>query len=213
LENYILATMAETEAAEVPAAELSEADAEIAEMQRKVQEMEDEADKLRQMTDSAADVAGGDSEDIDNRSVYVGQVDYGCTPEELQEHFKNCGAVNRITIMVNKYDGTPKGFAYIEFADADAIEKAMLLHGSLLRDRQLKVIQKRSNIPGFNKGKGKDKGKKGKGKGKKGKVKGKPYYDPYHDPYYDPYAKGKGKGKWYGPAYDPYGYDPWYAPY
>ncbi|KYF39430.1 RNA recognition motif-containing protein, partial [Toxoplasma gondii TgCatPRC2] len=35
-------------------------------------------------------------------------VDYSSTPAELQEHFKSCGTINRITIMVDKYTGHPK---------------------------------------------------------------------------------------------------------
>jgi len=35
--------------------------------------------------------------------VYVGQVDYGCTPEELQLHFNSCGTVNRVTILTDKF--------------------------------------------------------------------------------------------------------------
>jgi len=31
--------------------------------------------------------------------VYVGNVDYSCTPEELQMHFQSCGTVNRVTIL------------------------------------------------------------------------------------------------------------------
>lgn len=26
-------------------------------------------------------------QEVDSRSVYIGNVDYGCTPEELQQHF------------------------------------------------------------------------------------------------------------------------------
>ena len=46
-------------------------------------------------------------EEADNRSVYVGQVDYSATPEELQVHFKDCGTVNRVTILTDKM-GNPK---------------------------------------------------------------------------------------------------------
>jgi polyadenylate-binding protein 2 len=49
--------------------------------------------------------------------VYIGNVDYGATAEELEQHFHGCGSINRVTILCNKFDGTPKGFAYIEFAD------------------------------------------------------------------------------------------------
>merc|ERR1712066_357597 len=145
-------------------AALSAADAEIEEMQRKVTEMEEEAEKLKKLTDSVEQEQGEgiDREDVDKRSVYIGQVDYGSTPEELQEHFKSCGQINRITILVDKYTGQPKGFAYIEFADDQCVQNSLLLNGSLFRGRQLKVVQKRTNIPGWNT-KGMGKGKFGKG--------------------------------------------------
>ena len=42
-------------------------------------------------------------------SVSLLQVDYAATPADLQEHFKGCGQINRITIMVDKFTGHPKG--------------------------------------------------------------------------------------------------------
>jgi len=54
---------------------------------------------------------------VDSRSVYVGNVDYSATPEELQKvrprclarltvkHFAPIGAINRITILCDKYTG------------------------------------------------------------------------------------------------------------
>jgi RNA recognition motif. (a.k.a. RRM, RBD, or RNP domain) len=48
-------------------------------------------------------------------SVYVGQVDYSATPEELLAHFEACGTVERVTIVCDKMTGRPKGFAYLEF--------------------------------------------------------------------------------------------------
>ena len=53
------------------------------------------------------------------KSIYVGQVDYSATPEELVAHFKACGQVERVTIMCDKFTGHPKGFAYIEFEVCD----------------------------------------------------------------------------------------------
>jgi len=184
---------------------LMSADAEIEEMQKKVQEMEEEAEKLKQLTDSVEEQGEGiDREEVDKRSVYIGSVDYGSTPEELQEHFKSCGQINRITILVDKYSGHPKGFAYVEFADEQSVQNSLLLNGSLFRGRQLKVMQKRTNVPGFLKGGGGGKGKKGKGKGKKPP----PYWAMYPPPdpygwdygYYPPPPKGyKGGYKGYKP--------------
>mmetsp|Transcript_58931 Transcript_58931/g.140670 ORF Transcript_58931/g.140670 Transcript_58931/m.140670 type:complete len:207 (-) Transcript_58931:66-686(-) len=177
---------------------ISNVDAEIEEMQRKVAEMDEEAEKLKKLTD-AAEEQGGDPEEVDKRSVYVGNVDYGTTPEELQEHFKACGHTNRITILIDKFTGHPKGFAYIEFADEQTVQNSLLLNGSLFRGRQLKVTQKRTNIPGWN-----VKGKSSKGKSSKGKGKGKGKGGGY--------GKGAGGWMWVDSGYDSWGWDYGYAP-
>lgn len=67
------------------------------------------------------------------------QVDYACTPEEVQQHFQSCGTVNRVTILTDKF-GQPKGFAYVEFVETEAVQEALLLNESELHGRQLKVF-------------------------------------------------------------------------
>lgn len=68
-------------------------------------------------------------------------MDYGATAEELEQHFHGCGSINRVTILCNKWDGQPKGFAYIEFGDKDSVQTAMALDESLFRGRQIKVTE------------------------------------------------------------------------
>lgn len=94
----------------------------IAAMKRRVAEMESEAAKLREMQSQqdgyeaegpAGSSTGGreDREDVDARSVFVGNVDYGATPEEIQAHFNNgAGSINRVTILLDKFTGHPKGY-------------------------------------------------------------------------------------------------------
>ena len=48
--------------------------------------------------------------EADGRSIYVGNVDYGATAEELEQHFHGCGSINRVTIQCDKYSGHPKGY-------------------------------------------------------------------------------------------------------
>ena len=131
----------------------------------------------------------------DSRSVYVGQVDYSATPEELQEHFAGCGTVNRVTILCDRFRN-PKGYAYIEFAEPENVEAAVALNESEFKGRQLKVTAKRTNVHGFGgRGKGKGGGKgggKGFGKGK-GYGKGKGGYKGYQ-PMWRPKQYGRGKG-------------------
>lgn len=46
--------------------------------------------------------------------------------------------MNRVTILTDKF-GQPKGFAYVEFAEVDAVQNAILLNETELHGRQLKV--------------------------------------------------------------------------
>lgn len=50
-----------------------------------------------------------DKIETDTRSIYVGNVDYGATAEELEQHFHGCGSINRVTILCDKFTGHPKG--------------------------------------------------------------------------------------------------------
>ncbi|KWU41724.1 RNA-binding domain-containing protein, partial [Rhodotorula sp. JG-1b] len=175
---------------------------EIAAMRARVAEMEAEAAKLRELTAASeaaanagassgagggADGAGGEDvsmsdEDraaVDARSIYVGNVDYNSTPEEIQQHFASCGTINRVTILFDKFTG-PKGYAYVEFAEPSLVQNAVLLDQSMFRGRQLKVTPKRTNVPGFN--------QRGRGRGRGGYRGG---YQPRGG--YSPYARGRGR--------------------
>lgn len=82
-------------------------------MKRRVAEMEEEASKLREMQatlDQQSSELRDDKEDVDGRSIFVGNVDYSASPEEIQAHFQSCGSINRVTILLDKYSGQPKGF-------------------------------------------------------------------------------------------------------
>lgn len=139
-------------------------DPELEAIKARVKEMEEEAEKLKQLQSevdkqmnmgsppgiaSPLNMSLEDKIEVDNRSIYVGNVDYGATAEELEQHFHGCGSINRVTILCNKFDGHPKGFAYIEFAEKESVQTAMAMDESLFRGRQIKVNPKRTNRPGM----------------------------------------------------------------
>jgi len=144
--------------------------------------------------------------EMNRRSIYVGNVDYGSTPQELQEHFKNCGKILRVTILVDKYYGQPLGYAYIEFSDSTAIANALMLTDSIFRGRQLKVSQKRKNVPGLNKGRGGTTTTQRGAAATRGRGRGNPMFGMYGmmSPYGIPGYGGRGM---YMPA-SMYGYGP-----
>ncbi|NXE28929.1 PABP2 protein, partial [Ardeotis kori] len=87
--------------------------------------------------------------EVDQRSIYVGNVDYGGTAEELESHFNSCGRINRVTILCDKFSGHPKGYAYIEFEEKSSVKAAVELDESMFRGRVIKVLPKRTNMPGI----------------------------------------------------------------
>lgn len=133
-------------------------DEELEEIKARVREMEEEAEKLKQMQDDIlASASQNDSvtlspeekAEADARSIFVGNVDYSATADDLEKHFHGCGSINRVTILCDKYTGHPKGFAYIEFGEKDSVETATALDDSLFKGRQIKVSAKRTNRPGL----------------------------------------------------------------
>lgn len=156
-------------------------------MKRRMKEMEEEAEKLRELQaqmerDMAMAVdSTGPTAEADARSVYVGNVDYSATPEDLQTHFEACGPVNRITILCDRHSGHPKGFAYIEFAEPGCVKNALALSDSVLKGRVIKVLEKRTNVPGFSQ-RGMGRGRGGRGRfirGNRGRGRGGRSFAPY----------------------------------
>nr|2JWN_A Chain A, Embryonic polyadenylate-binding protein 2-B [Xenopus laevis]2JWN_B Chain B, Embryonic polyadenylate-binding protein 2-B [Xenopus laevis] len=90
-----------------------------------------------------------EKKEIDKRSVYVGNVDYGSTAQDLEAHFSSCGSINRITILCDKFSGHPKGYAYIEFAERNSVDAAVAMDETVFRGRTIKVLPKRTNMPGI----------------------------------------------------------------
>ncbi|KAJ3128272.1 cytoplasmic RNA-binding protein [Nowakowskiella sp. JEL0407] len=131
-------------------------DVDLEDMKRRYEEIEKESQKLKDLHEESQKImegveeyGGEPSEIVDMRSIYVGNVDYSSTPEEIQEHFQACGTINRVTILCDKFTGHPKGFAYVEFAQPESVAHAVLLNESMFKGRQLKVNAKRTNVPAF----------------------------------------------------------------
>ncbi|OLN85646.1 Polyadenylate-binding protein 2 [Colletotrichum chlorophyti] len=131
---------------------------EISAMKRRVAEMEEEAAKLREMQATidkeSRDLSTEAREDVDSRSIFVGNVDYSASPEEIQAHFQSCGSINRVTILLDKFTGQPKGYAYVEFTEPSLVAQALVLNESVFKGRNIKVTPKRTNVPGMSRGRG-----------------------------------------------------------
>eukprot|EP01038_Epipyxis_sp_PR26KG_P009403 gene9403-12664_t len=174
-----------------------DADAEPEEINKRVQEMEQELDKLTKMQQQVDRQITSASDRIDENSIYVGQVDYEATPEELRAHFSPCGTINRITIMCDKITGQAKGFAYVEFVDKESVDNALKLDDSTFRGRQLKVLPKRQNIPVIRGGRGRS----GRGGPVFARGRGRGFYRGFRPPAGGRFPPRGGRGGRYPPSY------------
>jgi RNA recognition motif-containing protein len=75
-------------------------------------------------------------------NIYVGNLAYGVTQEELRDAFAAYGHVESANLITDKFTGDSKGFGFVEMpnnSEADAAIKA--LNETPLKGRAMKVNQ------------------------------------------------------------------------
>lgn len=76
--------------------------------------------------------------------IYVGNLAYGVTGEELREIFSAHGEVADATVITDKFTGQSKGFGFVEMPSQSEAEAAIKeLDGITLQGRNIKVNQAR----------------------------------------------------------------------
>ncbi len=73
--------------------------------------------------------------------IYVGNLSYQTTSDDLQEAFSAYGNITELKLITDRETGRSKGFAFITFDDSSAIEAAVALNGTDLDGRQIKVSE------------------------------------------------------------------------
>lgn len=71
-------------------------------------------------------------------TVFVGNVSYQCSENDLRELFSRAGEIKTIRLACDS-DGRPKGFAHIEFEDQEGVARAIALTNTDLKGRRIKV--------------------------------------------------------------------------
>ncbi|KAJ9589938.1 hypothetical protein L9F63_016922 [Diploptera punctata] len=85
------------------------------------------------------DLVANDSQPDLKKAVYLGNVPFGAEDEDLWKIFETCGNIKSIRIIRDRFTGVGKGFAYVNFESADAVELALKLSGTVLKKRELSV--------------------------------------------------------------------------
>ncbi|XP_063699760.1 nuclear cap-binding protein subunit 2 [Culicoides brevitarsis] len=92
-------------------------------------------------------------------TLYVGNLAFYTTEEQIHELFSRCGDVRRIVMGLDKFRKTPCGFCFVEYYVREDAEAAMrYINGTRLDDRIVRVDWDAGFVEGRQYGRGKSGG-------------------------------------------------------
>lgn len=75
-----------------------------------------------------------------SKKLYVGNIEWSVTEEQLKEGFAEFGEVEEVIIIKDKMTGRSKGFGFVTFVNDEDADKAVEgTHGAELNGRELTV--------------------------------------------------------------------------
>ncbi len=77
-------------------------------------------------------------------NIYVGNLPYSVTEDDLRNMFGEFGEVSSVNIINDQYTGQSKGFGFVEMSNQQEAEEAISnLNDSSVQGRNVKVSQAR----------------------------------------------------------------------
>ncbi|ACF45187.1 MAG: RNA-binding protein [Prosthecochloris sp.] len=77
-------------------------------------------------------------------NIYIGNLPYNITEDDLREAFNEFGQVDSANIIIDKFSGRSKGFGFVEMPNDEDAEKAIdSLNDTDFNGRTIKVNQAR----------------------------------------------------------------------
>ena len=77
-------------------------------------------------------------------NIYVGNISWGTTEDDLRQAFEEYGAVTSVNIITDRDTGRSKGFAFVEMENASDAEGAITgIDGNSVDGRNLRVNEAR----------------------------------------------------------------------
>lgn len=97
--------------------------------------------------------------------LYVGNLAYAVSNDDLQELFSQVGQVQSATVITDKFSGQSKGFGFVEMTTAEEVANAIRqFNDTELKGRNIKVNEARPREGGFGGGNRDRDGGGGRGK-------------------------------------------------
>ena len=81
-------------------------------------------------------------------NIYVGDLAFGATDDDLRSAFEQFGEVTSVNIIMDRDTGRSRGFAFVEMANAEEAKEAIeSLDGTDIAGRNVKVNEARPREP------------------------------------------------------------------
>jgi RNA recognition motif-containing protein len=81
-------------------------------------------------------------------NIYVSNLAYSATDDDLRQLFESYGAVDKVSIITDRDTGQSRGFGFVDMPDSAAAKAAIQgLQGKELEDRTLTVNEARPREP------------------------------------------------------------------
>ena len=75
-------------------------------------------------------------------NIYVGQLPYNVSEADLRELFTEFGEIASINLIMDRFSGRAKGFAFVEMpSNSEADQAIKALNRSMFKGREIKVNQ------------------------------------------------------------------------
>ena len=81
-----------------------------------------------------------------SKKIYVGNLSFRTTEEELTDLFSQVGAVESVSIITDRDTGRSKGFGFVSMSDEDAEKAIAAFNGKDLGGRPLTVNEARPMV-------------------------------------------------------------------
>ena len=82
------------------------------------------------------------------KRIYVGNLPFSATDDEVRDLFLEYGAVNSVSLITDRETGRPRGFGFVEMEDDEAADNAISnLHQQQMGGRSLNVNEARPREP------------------------------------------------------------------
>jgi RNA recognition motif-containing protein len=84
-------------------------------------------------------------------NIYVGNLDYKVTENDLEGIFEEYGTVSSSRVITDKFSGRSKGFGFVTMEDQDEANKAIKeLNGATFENREIVVNEARPKKETYN---------------------------------------------------------------